>query len=70
MPQSDAGSESHLQVTVELMDDPCLWRWEIRDPLEGKVVADSWTWDWTAYESREEAYRAARARLEAYQLPC
>jgi hypothetical protein len=58
-----------LQVAVELMDDPCLWRWEIRDPSRGRVVADSWTRDWTAYESREEAYRAGQARLRAFQPP-
>ncbi|HYE92009.1 MAG TPA: hypothetical protein VEA38_13350 [Terriglobales bacterium] len=52
-----------LQVKVELMDDPCLWRWEICDPARNQVVADSWTRDWAAYNSREEAYRAGRARL-------
>jgi hypothetical protein len=58
-----------LQVTVELMDDPCLWRWQIRDPSCNEVLADSWSRDWTAYESREEAYRAGRARLERYTSP-
>ena len=58
-----------LQITVELMDDPCLWRWEIRDASRDRVLADSWTRDWTAYESREEAYRAGRARLAGYQPP-
>ena len=58
----------NLQVRVELMDDPCLWRWEIHDSSRGQLLADSWTRDWTAYESREEAYRAAQARLEAYEL--
>jgi hypothetical protein len=56
-----------LQVDVELMGDPCLWRWEIRDASRNEVLADSWTRDWTAYESREEAYRAGRARLTAFQ---
>jgi hypothetical protein len=55
-----------LQVNVELMNDPCLWRWEIRDAGRNEVVADSWTRDWAAYESREEAYRAGRARLTAF----
>ena len=49
-----------LQVEVELMGDPCLWRWEIRDASRNEVLADSWTRDWTAYESREEAYRAGQ----------
>ena len=52
-----------LQVEVELMDDPCLWRWEIRDTTRNEVLIDSWTRDWAAYESREEAYRAGRDRL-------
>ena len=56
-----------LQVEVELMGDPCLWRWEIRDASRNEVLADSWTRDWTAYESREEAYRAGRARLTTFQ---
>ena len=58
-----------LLVRVELMDDPCLWRWEIRDSMRDEVVADSWTRDWTAYESREEAYRAGRDRLDAFLTP-
>ena len=54
-------------VRVELMDDPCLWRWAICDSIRNEVLADSWTRDWTAYESCEDAYRAGRARLHIYQ---
>jgi len=61
------GDPRSLQVEVELMGDPCLWRWEIRDSSRNEVVADSWTRDWTAYESREEAFRAGRARLTTFQ---
>jgi len=57
------GDPRSLQVKVELMDDPCLWRWEICDASRNQVLIDSWTRDCTAYESREEAYRAGRARL-------
>ena len=32
-----------LRADVELMDDPCLWRSEIRVASRGEVVADSWT---------------------------
>jgi hypothetical protein len=53
----------HFTVTVDLMSEPCLWRWEIRDPARDEVVADSWTNEWMAYESPDEALRAARARL-------
>ncbi|HXD97573.1 MAG TPA: hypothetical protein VN646_13570 [Candidatus Acidoferrum sp.] len=52
-----------LTVAVDLMSEPCLWRWEIRDPARGEVVADSWTNEWMAYESSDEALRAAQARL-------
>jgi hypothetical protein len=50
-------------VEVTLMDDPCLWRWEIKDAERGAVVQSSWDQEWTAYPSREEAIRAAHARL-------
>lgn len=60
------GDRVTLHVRVELMDDPCLWRWEIHDSARDRVLADSWTRDWTAFESPEEAYRAGEARLNAY----
>ena len=56
-----------LDVRVELMDDPCLWRWTICDAAGNEVLADSWTREWTAFESREEAYHAGRARLSRYR---
>jgi len=56
---------SHFTVAVDLMSEPCLWRWEIRDPVRDEVVADSWTQEWMAYESPDEALRAARVRLSA-----
>jgi len=40
-----------------------LWRWEIRDPTRGEVVANSWTSEWMAYESPDEAFREGQARL-------
>jgi hypothetical protein len=52
-----------LSLEVELMSEPCLWRWEIRDPDRGEVVESSWTREWMAYESPEEAYRAGRQHL-------
>ena len=60
------GDRVTLHVRVELMDDPCLWRWEIHDSARDRVLADSWTRDWTAFESPEEAYRAGEARLNTY----
>ncbi|HEY3067610.1 MAG TPA: hypothetical protein VGL09_17590 [Methylomirabilota bacterium] len=54
-----------LTVEVQLMADPSLWCWEIRDESHGCVLENSWTGEWTAYESPEEAYRAAQARLRS-----
>ena len=50
-------------VAVRLMSEPCLWRWEICEPAQGEVVANSWTSEWMAYESPDEAFRAGQARL-------
>jgi hypothetical protein len=54
-----------LTVEVQLLADPALWCWEIKDRARGEVLENSWTTEWTAYESPEEAYRAARARLNS-----
>ena len=56
-------------VEVKLMDDPCLWRWEIKDALRGAIVQSSWEQEWTAYASREEAFRAGQARLRSVDEP-
>jgi hypothetical protein len=57
------------RVEVSLMDEPSLWRWEIRDALRGAVVHSSWDHEWTAYASREEAYSAGHARLASVSRP-
>src|SRR6185436_8852457 len=54
-----------FEVEVKLMDDPCLWRWEIKDTVRGSIVQSSWDQEWAAYPSREEAYRAAQDRLRS-----
>jgi hypothetical protein len=54
-----------FELDVQLMNDPCLWRWEIRDPALGQIVENSWSRDWAAYTSEEEAYSAGRERLRA-----
>ena len=61
-----ANSSDRFTVEVMLMDDPCLWRWEIRDAVRGSIVQSSWDQEWTAYGSREEAIRAATARLRLF----
>ena len=63
------GPGERFKVEVRLMDDPCLWRWDITDAVRGAVVHSSWDQEWTAYPSREEAYRAGRARLRAVVEP-
>jgi hypothetical protein len=57
------GQASQWTVAVNLMTEPCLWRWEIRDPTRDEIIANSWTNEWMAYESSDEALRAGRARL-------
>jgi hypothetical protein len=52
-----------FKVSVDLMAEPCLWRWEIRDPETNGVVESSWADDWMAYETSEDALRAVGARL-------
>ncbi len=52
-----------LRVEVRLLPEPCLWCWEIRDRSRGELVESSWTAEWTAFDSAEEAYSAGRHRL-------
>jgi hypothetical protein len=54
---------TRLTVEVRLLPDPCLWCWEIRDAERGDLVESSWTGEWTAYDSADEAYSAGRRRL-------
>lgn len=61
--------QQSLSLEVRLMSEPCLWRWEIRDRDRGEVVESSWTRDWMAYESLEEAERAGRQRLSSLARP-
>src|SRR5262245_13636757 len=39
-----------LSVEVQLMNEPSLWRWDIRDGERDEVVDSSWTREWMAYE--------------------
>lgn len=56
-------AREQLTVSVTLMAEPCLWRWDIFDEVRGAVVASSWEDDWSAYESRDEALAAGCDRL-------
>lgn len=63
-------SSSHLVVDVKLLPQPCLWCWEIRDTRSGSIE-NSWEREWTAYESRQQAFTAGleRAALLAHKPP-
>jgi hypothetical protein len=37
----------------------------IRDPRTNKVVANSWTNDWMAYQTSDDALRAVAAQLSS-----
>ena len=56
-----------FRLTVQLMDNPCLWRWDIYDPSRGGLVESSWSSEWAAYRSAEEAYQAGRERLRTVE---
>lgn len=58
-------TDARFTVAVDLMAEPCLWRWEIRDPKGDEVVASSWAHEWMAYESPDEALRAGHDRLSS-----
>jgi hypothetical protein len=58
--------EAVYTVEVDLMNEPCLWRWTIRDVERGEIVESSWGRDWMAYESRDDAYRAGQRRLASF----
>jgi hypothetical protein len=62
----ETGRSGHFTVAVQLMSEPCLWRWEIRDAACDEVVVNSWTHEWMAYESPDDALRAGRSRLTAF----
>ena len=52
---------------MQLMDNPCLWRWDIYDPSRGGLVESSWSSEWAAYRSADEAYQAGRERLRTVE---
>ncbi len=56
--------EQALALEVEFVDDPALWCWEIRDTASGRGVRSSWTDEWMAYRTREEACAAGLAGLD------
>jgi len=51
-------------VEVRLLPEPCLWCWEIRDVERGEVVDSSWSAEWAAFRSADEAWAAGHRHLE------
>lgn len=52
-----------LVVHVQLLSDPCLWSWTIRDAHSGEPLGHSWDDLWEAYASPQEALGAAERHL-------
>jgi hypothetical protein len=57
-----------MDLRVQLLAEPCLWCWEIVDRRRGDVVRSSWSSEWMAYDSKEEALAAGRRRLSELLL--
>ena len=53
-----------VDLRVTLLAEPSLWCWEIVDgQRDGALVSSSWTSEWMAYDTRQEALTAGRRRL-------
>lgn len=59
----EAASGRRFRVQPRLMVEPCLWCWEVRDPVHGELIESSWADEWTAYDSPDEALLAAARRV-------
>jgi hypothetical protein len=59
-----------LDVRVRLLEEPCLWCWEIVDrSRRDAVVCSGWAIEWMAYESSEAALVAGRRYLAKLLMP-
>ena len=59
-----------LDVRVRLLEEPCLWCWEIVDrSRRDAVVCSGWAIEWMAYESPKEAIVAGRRYLATLLMP-
>ncbi len=59
----DIHRSERLMVKVDLLGEPCLWRWEILDAENGTLIESSWANEWTGYESSRDALQAGVMRL-------
>ncbi len=54
---------THVGLRVRLLNDPCLWSWELVDPVTNRLLESGWQEHWAAYDSAAEAYTAGARRL-------
>jgi len=59
MPQAEMAD---LKLHVRLLDEPCLWLWELR-ARDCRVVESSWETQWVGFASRQDAEVAGRRRV-------
>jgi hypothetical protein len=52
-----------VEIRARLLHDPSLWCWDLVEPASGAVMESSWSRDWEAYRSRDDALRAGRKVL-------
>lgn len=55
--------DDDLVVQARLLAEPCVWYWEIRDGVDGRLVESSWANDWVAFASQLGAAGAGAIRL-------
>lgn len=58
--------EGGMTLGVELVAEPALWAWQIRDGASARVIEGSWAKEWMGYETRDQACAAGLTRL--YEL--
>jgi hypothetical protein len=56
-------------LQVSLLAEPCLWCWEIREGIGGRLVEGSWANEWVAFGSQAEAVAAGARRLAELAMP-
>jgi hypothetical protein len=52
-------SGSALQIHARLLTDPPMWAVEVRDTATHEILWSSWTDEWTAYQTVDQAVRRA-----------
>lgn len=58
-----------VTLSARYLEDSGLWCWEIHEAATGRFVDSSWSSDWMAYSSLEEAQAAGFRRLARRATP-